>query len=43
MSDLPRTSMTHAKAALTAAKDEGLKNVRIGNQGLLGHNKYRFD
>ncbi len=43
MSDLPRTSMTHAKAALTAAKDEGLKNVRIGNQGLLGHNKYRSD
>ncbi len=43
MSDLPRTSMTHARAALDAANDEGLNNVRIGNLGLLGRNDYRFD
>ncbi|MGY5879508.1 MAG: radical SAM protein [Candidatus Thorarchaeota archaeon] len=43
MSDLPRTSKTHAQAALDTAKDEGLENVRIGNVGLLGQDGYRFD
>jgi pyruvate formate lyase activating enzyme len=43
MSDLPRTSRNHAKAALEISKEEGLENVRIGNLGLLGLNNYRFD
>ncbi|MFX1483852.1 MAG: radical SAM protein [Promethearchaeota archaeon] len=43
MSDLPRTSISHAKTALDVAKDAGLSNVRIGNRGLLGTNSYRFD
>ena len=43
MSDLPRTSKAHAKASLDIAKDEGLTNVRIGNAGLLGVDRYRFD
>lgn len=43
MSDLPRTSMAHARAALDAANDQGLDNVRIGNMGLLGRDSYRFD
>ncbi|MFW9832446.1 MAG: radical SAM protein [Candidatus Thorarchaeota archaeon] len=43
MSDLPRTSRAHAKAALEVAEDEGLTNVRVGNLGLLGSNGYRFD
>lgn len=43
MSDLPRTSMTHAQAALDIAKEEGLENVRIGNLGLLGRDRYKFD
>ncbi|MHA1950130.1 MAG: radical SAM protein [Candidatus Thorarchaeota archaeon] len=43
MGDLPRTSMAHARAALEVAKDQGLDNVRIGNEGLLGNHKYRFD
>ncbi len=43
MSDLPRTSMVHAQAALEVAKDQGLNNVRIGNLGLLGQEKYRLD
>ncbi|MHA2025724.1 MAG: radical SAM protein [Candidatus Thorarchaeota archaeon] len=42
MSDLPRTSMAHARAALETANDQGLSNVRIGNLGLLGYSKYRF-
>jgi pyruvate formate lyase activating enzyme len=33
--DLPRTSVGHANAALQAAFDAGLKNVRIGNRHLL--------
>ncbi len=43
MSDLPRTSRAHAYAALNTAQEEGLATVRIGNQGLLGEDKYRFD
>lgn len=43
MSDLPRTSMAHARAALDAANNQGLNNVRIGNLGLLGRDVYRFD
>jgi pyruvate formate lyase activating enzyme len=43
MSDLPRTSMAHARAALETANNQGLDNVRIGNVGLLGNSKYRFD
>ncbi len=43
MSDLPRTSSAHAKASLEIANDEGLTNVRIGNVGLLGADRYRFD
>ena len=42
MSDLPRTSRTHAQAALETAIDEGLTNVRIGNLGLLGRDVYPF-
>ncbi|MFW9981326.1 MAG: radical SAM protein [Candidatus Thorarchaeota archaeon] len=43
MSDLPRTSMAHARAALDVANETGLENVRIGNIGLLGKNNYKFD
>ncbi|MFW9843125.1 MAG: radical SAM protein [Candidatus Thorarchaeota archaeon] len=43
MSDLPRTSVAHAQAALSIAKDRGLENVRIGNAGLLGHISYNYD
>jgi pyruvate formate lyase activating enzyme len=43
MSDLPRTSRSHAHNSLEIAKDEGLTNVRIGNVGLLGTDGYRFD
>jgi len=43
MSDLPRTSREHARAALDVSKEVGLENVRIGNLGLLGLNSYRFD
>ncbi|MHA1862765.1 MAG: radical SAM protein [Candidatus Thorarchaeota archaeon] len=43
MSDLPRTSRSHAQAALDSAKEEGLENVRIGNLGLLGRDSYKFD
>jgi pyruvate formate lyase activating enzyme len=43
MRDLPRTSISHAKAALETAKGEGLSNVRIGNIGLLGQDMYGFD
>ena len=42
MSDLPRTSRSHAKAALETANDEGLTNVRVGNLGLLGRDEYYF-
>jgi pyruvate formate lyase activating enzyme len=43
MTDLPRTSRAHAQAALEAAHEAGLSNVRVGNLGLLGEDKYRFD
>jgi pyruvate formate lyase activating enzyme len=33
--DLPCTSVNHAEAALAAARDAGLTNVRIGNRHLL--------
>jgi pyruvate formate lyase activating enzyme len=33
--DLPCTSVDHAEAALVAARDAGLTNVRIGNRHLL--------
>ncbi|MFQ5793127.1 MAG: radical SAM protein [Acidobacteriota bacterium] len=35
MSDMPRTSRAHAGRCLSAAKEEGLRNVRIGNLHLL--------
>ncbi|MHA1270376.1 MAG: radical SAM protein [Candidatus Helarchaeota archaeon] len=40
MSDLPRTSLEHAKRCLNIAKRNGLKNVSIGNTGLLSNEKY---
>jgi pyruvate formate lyase activating enzyme len=36
MSDLPYTSAHQAEEAETAAREAGLKNIRIGNQHLLG-------
>ena len=36
MSDLPTTSKRHAEECLQAAKEAGLKNVRLGNIHLLG-------
>ena len=42
MSDLPRTSRNHAEAALRAATDAGLSNVRIGNIHLLSSHDYDF-
>jgi pyruvate formate lyase activating enzyme len=36
MTDLPHTSAAHAEEARQAALDAGLKNVRVGNQHLLG-------
>jgi pyruvate formate lyase activating enzyme len=33
--DLPTTSVRHAEEALTAAREAGLRNVRIGNHHLL--------
>jgi pyruvate formate lyase activating enzyme len=36
LSDLPCTSINHAKEAVRAAKDAGLLNVRVGNRHLLG-------
>jgi pyruvate formate lyase activating enzyme len=36
MRDLPPTSVEHAEAALLAAQEEGLLNVRVGNRHLLG-------
>lgn len=35
MSDLPLTSKTHADECLHAARESGLRNVRIGNVHLL--------
>lgn len=35
MSDLPRTSVSHAEESAAAARAAGLKNVRIGNRHLL--------
>jgi pyruvate formate lyase activating enzyme len=35
MPDLPATSVAHAEAALAAAHEAGLRNVRIGNRHLL--------
>jgi len=37
MSDLPRTSLRHAREAEEAARAAGLTNVHIGNRHLLGH------
>jgi len=36
MKDLPRTSIRHAERCLKAAKEAGLRRVRIGNTHLLG-------
>ncbi len=36
MTDLPTTSLKHAEACLEAAKNAGLKRVRLGNVHLLG-------
>ncbi len=36
LSDLPPTSRRHAKKALNAAREEGLRRINIGNQWLLG-------
>ncbi|MFC1919700.1 radical SAM protein [Chloroflexota bacterium] len=36
MTDLPTTSLRHAKECLAAAKAQGLRNVRLGNIHLLG-------
>jgi pyruvate formate lyase activating enzyme len=35
MDDLPTTSRAHADAAAAAARDAGLRNVRVGNRHLL--------
>lgn len=35
MRDLPRTSFAHAEEAVAAARDAGLRNVRLGNRHLL--------
>lgn len=35
--DLPRTSHSHMRKALEIAKDNGLKNIYVGNKWLLGH------
>ena len=37
MPDLPPTSLRHAEAARRAALEAGLRNVRLGNRHLLGH------
>lgn len=36
MHDLPTTSVEHARAAVSAAREAGLSNVRLGNRHLLG-------
>lgn len=37
VADLPRTSVQHAQEAQNAARSVRLRNVRIGNPHLLGH------
>lgn len=37
MQDLPYTSIGHAQRCLHAARDAGLKNVKVGNTHLLGN------
>ncbi|TFF67546.1 radical SAM protein [Candidatus Thorarchaeota archaeon] len=43
MRDLPRTSREHAEQAKDAVEEMGLKNVRIGNRGLLSAADYHTD
>ncbi|TFG09892.1 radical SAM protein [Candidatus Thorarchaeota archaeon] len=43
MRDLPRTSRRHAERAKEVAEEAGLKNVRIGNRGLLSRVDYHVD
>ncbi len=43
MRDLPRTSQEHAEQAKSIAEEVGLKNVRIGNRGLLSAADYLTD
>ncbi|MFW9850787.1 MAG: radical SAM protein [Candidatus Thorarchaeota archaeon] len=43
MIDLPRTSRQHASAAIQVARECGLENVRIGNEGLLSNNPYNYE
>ncbi|MHA1310347.1 MAG: radical SAM protein [Candidatus Helarchaeota archaeon] len=40
MNDLPCTSIEHANRCLKIAKENGLKNVSIGNVNLLSNKKY---
>ncbi|MHA1405435.1 MAG: radical SAM protein [Candidatus Helarchaeota archaeon] len=40
LNDLPRTSKSHANRCLKAARDEGLRRVKIGNQHLLSNAIY---
>ena len=40
MADLPTTSRRHAEEALAAAREKGLRRVRLGNIHLLGHDAY---
>jgi len=40
MSDLPHTSSSHARRALIAAKEAGLRRIRLGNQHLLWEGDY---
>lgn len=42
MSDLPRTSRSHAKAALAIAEESGLEKVRLGNAHLLSDVEYWY-
>lgn len=37
MTDMPFTSISHANAAEQAARNAGLRNVRLGNRHLLGY------
>ncbi|MDF1538865.1 MAG: radical SAM protein [Candidatus Thorarchaeota archaeon] len=43
MIDLPRTSRRHAADGFRIARECGLENVRIGNEGLLSSTDYRYD
>ncbi|MHA1906304.1 MAG: radical SAM protein [Candidatus Thorarchaeota archaeon] len=43
MIDLPRTSRLHARDAFRIARECGLENVRIGNEGLLSSENYNFE